>query len=358
MLADLIQKVAGMEKKDYDYRVYPSMASPEIQELDYKGRCKRQMVYHALDIPRDNTNDRMILSFDDSSWHEELTRDWVNKTTWNLRDEQFKIDCGFFGNGKIDGILTDLLGQDYLWEHKALNHFTFDQYNSGKQLPIDYIAQCCIYLTGLQSYIANLDQAILLIKNKNTAQYLEFLLNYDVEKDIVKILHRQNSIDQDKIDLNVSIVDILTRARDKFEFVEQKKIEKHLPLRDYSMDDWQCAYCNWKGHCWESYEEEFKDLKDNIELSQDIEERLSYYLELKTHLLEMKKEQDGIKDEVKAILLQHNAKQAKTERYTVDLALTKSERVDKDKIPPDILSQVLTSSLSERLNIKLRKEKK
>ncbi|MFA4871328.1 MAG: hypothetical protein WC623_24225 [Pedobacter sp.] len=357
MLAEILHRIAGMERKEQKYRIRPSMASPEILELDHKGRCKRQMVYGALDFPSTNMSDRFIMTMDDSSWHEELTADWVRKTTFSLRDSQMEIDCGYFGKGKIDGILTDMLGKDYLYEHKALNHFSFNKFDSDKELPIDYIVQCCVYLNQeLATY--DINQALLLVKNKNTAQYLEFLIEYDKEKDIVIILYRQDSIDQKKIDLNIEIADILKRTREKFEFVETCKNEKRLPKRDYDISDWQCSYCNFKGACWQDYEQEFKELKGDIELSNDIEERLAYYLELGLHLKNQKKEQDEIKDQIKAIMQEKDAKMATTERYAIVRSLIKSKRIDQDLIPPELLAGFQTESLSERLSIRLRKEVK
>lgn len=356
MLAELIQKVAGMERREYKYKIRPSLASPEIEEIGYKGRCKRQMVYHSLGYPEDTSSDRMQLVMDDSSWHEELTADWINKTTFQLRDRQFEIDCGYFGKGRIDGILTDIMGKDYLFEHKAINHFTFQRYD-GDELPIDYIAQCCVYLNQeLRDY--DINQALLLIKNKNTAQYLEYLIQYNKEEDEAILVYKQNSIDREKTPLDIVIPRILARTREKFEFVRIKAEEKTLPKREYSLSDWQCEYCGWQKKCWEAYEEDFKNLNEDVELSNDIEERLGYYLELTMHLREMEKEKDEIKDEVMAILKEKDAKRAVTESYIITLSLIKSKRLDKEKIPADILRRAQVETMSERLNIRLKKEVK
>ena len=350
MLSEIILRVAGFEQKDSKYYPRPSLAGPE--------RCTRQMVYWGLNFPKQKMTDRFIVVMEDSSWHEQLTLDLLRKSAFMIHSEQMEISCPTpMTKGSIDAIFTDLFNTDYLLEHKALNHFSWERYWKTKEIPEDYFTQLAIYLWGIKLVNPDINKGILFIKNKNTSQYMEYLCEYDKDKDILKVLEMTDSMGKKQIP-NTERKDIVKNAVDKFNLVQDYINKKTLPKRDYSLDNWRCQYCSYQNICQESYEEEFKDLKDNIELSQDIEERLAYYLELKTHLLEMKKEQDGIKDEVKAILLQHNAKQAKTERYIIDLALIKSERVDKDKIPPDILSQVLTSSLSERLNIKLRKEKK
>lgn len=357
MIAEILHKVANFERKSSPYRIRPSLASPEIEEIGYKGRCKRQMVYHCLNFPVDNINERMQTVFDDSSFHELLTYDLVRKTAFKLRDSQFKVNCGFFGFGSIDGILTDLLGVDYLWEHKAINHFSFLRLEK-EELPIDYVVQCCIYILGLQEYLPTLDKAILLIKNKNTAQYLEFLIQYDKSKDIAVLIHKLSSIDQKKIALNIKLPNLLTRAKQKFEFVEQKAKENTLPKRDYTISDWQCQYCGYKNTCWQDYTTEFKQLGENVELNQALETQLDHLLELKMHIKEMEKEKETIEEMVKKTMKDNEARMATTPNYALILSLVKTQRIDKNKIADDILKQATIESISERLNIRKKNESK
>ena len=163
-----------------------------------------------------------------------------------------------------------------------------------------------------------------------------------------------DSIDQKEKKLNVEIKNILLRSKEKFEFVEKCRQEKRMPLREYEYSDWQCSYCPYKNKCWEAYEEEFVNLSTDLELSNDMEERLAYYLELDMHLKEMEKEQKGIKEQIKQIMRKKEARQAITQKYAVILSLFKSKRIDKDKIPDDILKQAQIEMLSERLTIKLK----
>ena len=147
MLAELIPKIAAMEaaeKEPGKYYPRPSLAGPE--------RCIRQMMYWGMDTPQEKAGDRMWLVFNDSSWHEELTADWIRKTAFRLHSEQMKVKHDFL-TGHIDGIATDILNIDRLWEHKAINHFSFEKYWNGKdgELPLDNICQSCIYCKGLQN---------------------------------------------------------------------------------------------------------------------------------------------------------------------------------------------------------------
>jgi len=123
MLADVILKIAGQFQEEEEHKYYPrpSMAGPE--------RCTRQMVYHGLNIAKEPLAGRAVMIFSDSSFHEDLTADWIRKSAFQLHSEQMEInvDCPGYGiklTGHIDGVVTDLLGTDYLWEHKAINHFS------------------------------------------------------------------------------------------------------------------------------------------------------------------------------------------------------------------------------------------
>lgn len=163
MLAELIEKIAGFEVKESSYYPRPSLAGPE--------RCLRQLVYMARGVPSKKKEDRFHLVLDDSSWHEELTLDWLRKSAFKVHSEQLEVECGnviwqgqpFTLKGHIDAIVTDLMGKDYLLEHKAINHFSFQKYLE-KQYPIDYLTQCCLYIVGLQKLNPEIKDGILLIK--------------------------------------------------------------------------------------------------------------------------------------------------------------------------------------------------
>lgn len=177
MLAELIEKIAGFEVKESSYYPRPSLAGPE--------RCLRQLVYMARGVPSKKKEDRFHLVLDDSSWHEELTLDWLRKSAFKVHSEQLEVECGnviwqgqpFTLKGHIDAIVTDLMGKDYLLEHKAINHFSFQKYLE-KQYPIDYLTQCCLYIVGLQKLNPEIKDGILLIKNKNTAWFCRWRSRY------------------------------------------------------------------------------------------------------------------------------------------------------------------------------------
>jgi len=116
LISEVILKVAGMEAEESKpYYPRPSIAGPE--------RCLRQMVYWASNTPRDKRiSDRAIVVMNDSSFHETLTEDWLNKTAFRLHSQQMEVEIAeldfynppFILKGHIDGIITDMLGFEAL----------------------------------------------------------------------------------------------------------------------------------------------------------------------------------------------------------------------------------------------------
>ena len=269
MIADILHRVAGMEYIHRPYHPRPSSAGPE--------RCIRQMVFHAMGVEPDITpGGRMQIVFDDGHWHEELTNDWIRKTSFQLHSEQMPVDvteldflprdlpprhCSMCDadvpfnmlHGHIDGIVTNTLEEDpndVLFDHKAINHFTYQRYADG-ELPLDYFAQLALYSNAIQRNInSNCTDILLLVKNKNTGQYLEFVMNYNIYSDsitITKIILSDGSF----IQVDKEINNIVYNAIDKFRQVHIQSEAKTLPKRQYYVDHWRCDYCLWKERCWD-----------------------------------------------------------------------------------------------------------
>lgn len=353
MLAEIILKVAGMEKKSKSkYYPRPSIAGPE--------RCLRQTVYWASGIPADKQMaDRFVLVLDDSSWHEELTADWMRKTAYNLHSEQMEVEVEGL-KGHIDGIITDITGTDYLWEHKAINHFTFERYWKGTW-PLDYITQCCMYLRGLKKINPDMDIAVLLIKNKNTSQYIDMVIRYDAGSDtacIQSVTHSNGDKRQSKDKPLLEIKNIISDALGKFVRVSEYACSKTLPDRPFEIGTtFPCDYCSWGKTCWEGYEKEYLSLSTDVELTGEITNFCKYYLELNGHLKNMNKEKDDLKAQIKAILKEKEVSKGKAGEYTIHNRLQGRETIDKDLIPGDILSAAMKKTYSEILTIRKPKIK-
>ena len=324
MIAEILHKVAGMEKEERQaYRPRPSNAGPE--------RCIRQMVYHSRQVPEDKEiGDRFVMVLDDSSFQEAITEDWINKSGFTLHSNQMGVDilklpfideptipepevfelekmtdeyhtvcyaggwvycygCREFHpintlHGHIDGIITDLLQTDTHYEHKALNGFTFDRYWE-KETPRDYITQCILYQIGLRKLVPEIKQSILLIRSKNTSAYIDYLLEYDEPTDTARVLeicHSNGKVRRPKEGEKslLEIPGIIAGIIERFEVVHRHTVEGTLPDRPFAMDNWHCSYCSWGplgsniGTCWQGYEQEFKDLINDAEFSGKITEEI------------------------------------------------------------------------------------
>lgn len=359
MLADTIAKIAAMtaeEKEEHAYYARPSIAGPD--------RCIRQMVYWGMNIPRAPLPGRTILVFDDSSWHEELTMDWLRKSAFQVHSEQMEAKTDFRGyptflTGHIDFIVTDLLGKDYLVEHKAINHFTFQKFWDG-EIPQDYMAQTCIYLRGLYKDNPSLYMALLLVKNKNTAQYIEYLIEYNYEADLCTVVSITHSTGETK-DLNVTIPGIVGAAFEKFAAVDAYVVTKTLPKRQYFIDDWHCDYCGWNGTCWEGYEQEFNELKTDQMLPGEFADMVRYNRELGASKGEIEKEYKELTEKIKSLMKDIDTREGRAGEYLVRLALIETERIDQNLLTPAEIARATKKSFYERLFIstpKPPKEKK
>lgn len=291
------------------------------------------MVYWGLDFPRAALPGRSLLVFDDGNWHEQLTMDWLRKSAYQVNSEQmdFQLSGSKYGHngiiltGHIDFVVTDMQGKDYLIEHKAINHFTWGKYADG-ELPLDYLHQVAIYFAGMQTISPALTDGVLLVKNKNTAQYLEWTLTYDSKTDTLTVKELTLSTGENKT-INTEFKDIVKSAFEKFAKVNQLIKDKELPPRQYDMDHWRCQYCQWAGKCYENYSAEFQAMETDKEFSDDIATEMAFCNQLAAQVnsdsAELKERKEGIKKRLKEI----GVRQGKTSPsddgtfYTAELVL-------------------------------------
>ena len=348
MLADLLPKIAAQFQEARDpYRPRPSMAGPE--------RCIRQLVYSARGESASPLPGRALMVFDDSSWHEELTADWIRKTAYQLHSMQMVVETPV-GYGKIDGILTDLLGVDRLWEHKALNHFTFERIWNG-QWPLDYVTQCALYLTGVRLSNPDILECLLLVKNKNTAQYLEMLLSYNQASDEVTLLKVVRS-DGKSQSPGLVWVGFVTHAVEKFAEVERHRAAGTLPRRPFEYGTtFPCGYCPYEKPCWEGYEDEFTNLAADQELDQDLVTMAAYACETRGHLKSMEQEYDEIKGKIKAELDQRGIRHGKTSEYAITLSMREKTSWDESAMPADVVNRAKRKTPYIQLDVRKLKLK-
>lgn len=372
MFADLINQLAKtyQEERKGDYYARPSSAGPE--------KCIRALAYNAIGVKGSRLPGRAILTFDDSSWHEELTLDWMKKTAFSNHSDQMPVDLPAPGinitghfcrickkdiapeiiHGHIDWIATDPLGRDWLVEHKALSRFGSQRCE--KELPMDYLSQASIYSAALQRIQPDLTRVTLIIKNKDTAQYIEFECVYEAVTDIMVVNKRiisKGDSPADIVNLNVEIKDIVGDALKKFREVDKFARDKTVPPRQYDRNKgWQCDYCAYSGPCYEGYEEEFNSLSEEVDINEDIETDFKYYLQLGSEARESKKSYEGLRDKIKDRLKDAGIRAGKTKNYTAKITISSRDSIDKTLIPADLMPKFIKTSTSEKLTIRLIKK--
>ena len=344
MIADIIHKVAAMTiEKEWDFYPRPSSAGPE--------NCIRSMVYHGLKVPRAPLPGRAVVIFSDSSFHEDLTADWIRQTAFQLHSEQMHVKCKLpMTEGSIDGILTDVLRVDRLYEHKAINHFSHQRYWGG-ELPLDNLAQTAIYIEAIQAELnPELCEGLLLMKNKNTAQYLEYEVEYDQNVDCLTVIKCTYSTGESK-EINHPIHDIVQSACDKFNKVLDYISRKTLPKRQYDIDHWRCEYCGWSQTCWEGYEREFNELSTDADLPNEIADTVRYYKELGSQKGNMEKEYGALSQKVKGIMKQAGVREGRAGEYLCRLILMTTNRIDKTLLTPADIAKATKQGFQERLYV-------
>jgi len=349
MIAEVILKVAGFEKFSGQAPYYPrpSNAGPE--------RCLRALCYEAQGYPK-KISDRFYAIVSDSSWHEELTLDILRKSSFRVHSEQMAIECGevihkgspFKIRGRIDGVLTDLSGVDRLLEHKAINHFTFERYST-EQFPLDYFAQMVLYFVGLSKVQPDIREGMLLIKNKNTSQYLEFFLDYDIPRDLLRVLDviRSDGMRRE----GGEFPGLYRQAMERFEEVERRRSERTLPPRQYEPGDWQCSYCGFEEICNSSFEKEFSLFSESEEF-REIEGYARRYAELAALKKGTEKSLDEARDEIVQAMKACRLRKAAVDGCVVSLSLQKRHGLDKSLIPYEILKNVQKEDLIEVLSVR------
>lgn len=353
MLVEILHPIAKMEaeeRKEQEYAPRPSLAGPE--------RCIRQLTYQRIgQVPDTQKSGRFVHILDMGFWHEGLSASWIHKSAFQLHSEQLKVTCwdqdGIKIDGSIDGIITDLMGIDRLYEHKAINHFTFEGYWNEKEYPEDYFTQMALYLRGLYALLPDIREALLVIKNKATEGFIEYLLRYDFDQDFLKIVKLTRHTG-DVIDLTLGRVDICRAAVQKFKDVDAHAAAGTLPDRPYTQDHWRCRYCPFLDTCWKGYVEEVDALAPSVELDAEEADRVRYYQELGAHIKEQEDERKGIGKDLVATLKAKGAKKGTAGEYTVSLVVQDRQTINWDAVPLLVQRQLDTyrqQSISEFVKV-------
>ena len=364
MLAELLGKIANFEVKEYKY-------SHRCSNATYGERCRRESVYNALGVPAKGFSDRFALVLNDSSWHEELTCDFVRKSGFKLHSEQMEL-IPYEINGKpvkghIDGLITPLdVIRDMIFEHKAITTFTFASYEEGNLHPYDYVCQCVHYIVGYYNETGKWINALLLIKNKNNARYLEYHIEYDPQEDIAKVKLFVMDYESNELGALTEIKEffmeeVIQRAKARFEEIDRYVAEKKLPLRQYDIENYHCQYCRWSGLCWKDYEKEIDDRKEGVKIT-DVEllEKFKFYDETNDGKKACEKLLKKMSAELTVYFQNENIKQATGGGLIITLTKKQRSKLNKKMIPADLLYRATSKTTYEAFSVykpKLKKEK-
>lgn len=289
MLAEILLRIgAASMAPDRAYHPTPSLAGPD--------RCIRQLCYHAQGVKGGAWGDRFASVLSDGNWHEELLKDWIRRSAYQLHSEQMPLtfdagvrisqdgwrcavviegkECGTFVgstqiHGHIDGILTDLLSHDALLEVKSMDHFKFNRLWEAGEIPRDNLTQVALYVRGAQVVAPTLRRFVLVIKNRNTSQLIDHSGYYDRDTDTLVI---EESVRSDgERSLGTCIVGITGTAIAKLTDVESYRRLGTLPARPFEYhNEFPCSYCRWQEPCWAGYEAEVAAREDHLVLPEDM----------------------------------------------------------------------------------------
>ncbi len=371
MIADLIHKVAReMQPPMQDYRPRPSGW----------GRCIRASVYHAFNYPAKLFPGRFVMLLEDSGFAEDMTIDWIQRTAYQVHSTQLQLLMGTTAGGveitgSIDGILEDVLGAEFLLEHKAINHFAFERLEASLQDGlwdenlVKWVHQGCMYLIGLGK-LSTINRVVFLVKNKNTSAYLEVVGTYVAATDAFRIDSALSTrvIEDTETGIRgdlrgglepMTLMNVAAGFLGYFNEVEDYVSHKELPRRPFELGDWHCGYCQWQGTCWEGFEDELKKMLEGVEFPEDLRETLLRFIQWR----EMAKNAEEAKDGYRSILVNElqarEIKKCKTaDGISVTMRIEKRETVDKELVPPAILKAAMKESSSLKLDVRKPKEKK
>ncbi len=371
MLADILHKVAALvADDDQPYRPRPSLASPEFP--DDPGRCIRQLVYYRTGEPAAPLPGRAVHIFTDGHWHEELTAEWIARTAITLHSRQLPVSLPLphptghaytcpvceatiapgILHGHIDGLLTDLLQVTRLLEHKAINHFSYQELLSGT-LPIDYLTQGCLYLKALPHrypQLGHIEEGLLLVKNKNTAAYLEYRFSYDPAADRCQMIELVGS-DGTRLPLDETLDGLVGSALAKFEAVEDYADEGILPPRPYRQDDWQCGYCRWGRTCWQDYDQEIAAREAVASLDPALATMLAAYYEAEHAKHDGEAVTKRLRRPILAALEAANAKIGAANGHRARVSVQNRTRLDESLLPPEVKRAAQVTKTTEVLHV-------
>jgi hypothetical protein len=384
VIVGLIPKIAGMEAAEEVRGPWRPRASAAGVD-----RCVRADVYHAAGAKPAPLPGRAALVFDDGEWAEELTLDWLRKTVYRVHSAQMPVDCvhvpglhagyscGRKGcgrtvapgevHGHIDAILTDpVTGKDLLLEHKAYNPFTWQRWATGKEVPWDIVIQAALYVHGVRRAGGNPDGALVVVKNKATAAFLELSIGvpdaFDGDIAVLAGCFTEGEQETPIPGLPVTAPRLLARSVERLLQIRDAAAAKVLPPRPFDLSDWRCSYCAFASTCWENYQGEVAKSTGNVAVFRDpadvelVLKAMNAVQALKVAEAEAKSTKSAVAARMRALgaragVLHPNGLMP----IDVRLDLRKRESVDPDLLPPDVRAAATVKTEYETVTVRPRR---
>ena len=202
-----------------------------------------------------------------------------------------------------------------------------------------------------------------MIKNKNTAAYLDLQCHYDRGKDVLSVLAVARS-DGERNAPDFVMERVCQAAVEKFASIQEYAAKSTLPARPFEYGtDWPCGYCAWAETCWQTYEEEFGALAEDPALGQEFVDAAAYYNQVGAQLSEMEKEKKDLRGRIVSMLLASGKKggvaRSDEGQYAISLVLVNRDGgLDEELIPADILAKARKKISYQQLNCRPMKPKK
>ncbi len=371
MFAETILGVAQLGIRPSTYRPRPSSAGPE--------RCLRQLVYKGRGVPEPPPGRRLAMIFRDGHAHEDTSLEFLKDSAFLMHSQQLPIDidnaywwrgdkpsyrcpdCSRAAghdvwipptrlHGHIDALATTILGDTYLFEHKAVVSHFFRRYWEEGKTPLDYFTQVVMYLRGLKEKGIVITAGALVIKNKDTGAILEFEFSYTHEPDMLTITAIIKAPGHEYKPVCHQYPGLYEQALRRFEEVDRHITNRTLPPRLESSDDIRCEYCGHRDLCWEDYEA--PTLTERLIIPETLKAQAEEFIELDDRLAPLKKRHKDLKDTIKAEFGHLHIAQAYVGDRILALATVMQTRLDESRLPVMLKKHFSETVPTYKLSIK------
>jgi hypothetical protein len=227
--------------------------------------------------------------------------------------------------------------------------YAFDELLSGRP-SLDHLTQGCLYLAGLQRINPELNEALLLVKNKNTSAYCEFRFTYDPKTDRCHVVELVASEGISRA-LDLHYDGLVARALDKFDAVETYARRGELPPRPYRHDSWRCHYCPYAHRCWDSYPAEVRARSEATPLDPTVAPLLAEYAQAAAAKRESEAAMKRLRPQILQALEAHHTRTGLAGGYRATVTVQERPTLDESLIPEDVKQAARVMKLVETLRV-------